>query len=70
MTIREISRSQAAIFSIFVVDYVPAWFPGANWKREGDYIRETVAEMIQVPFKLVRKAEVCCDLFFNLLGAR
>ncbi|KAJ6493612.1 cytochrome P450 [Mycena vitilis] len=52
--------SQSANFGTFLVDYipllkyVPAWFPGAQWKRDGLRWRNLGLEMWNRPFDMVK----------------
>ncbi|KAL1737323.1 cytochrome P450 [Schizophyllum commune] len=49
--------SQAGIFGSFFVDYlpwlqyVPAWFPGASWKRKAQWWRSKSQEMVTYPYE-------------------
>lgn len=46
------------ILSSFSVKYVPAWFPGAKFKREAAEWRKACRAMLEVPFAAVKKAIV------------
>ena len=35
--------------------YVPSWFPGAGFQRKARYYRETLQNMIDVPFNMVQR---------------
>ncbi|KAF4585146.1 lantipeptide [Pleurotus pulmonarius] len=36
--------------------YVPAWFPGAGWKRTAAYFKTCLEEMVVVPYNMVKIA--------------
>jgi hypothetical protein len=38
--------------------YVPAWFPGAGWKRTGELFKQTLSDMAEVPFRFVQEQMV------------
>ena len=35
--------------------YVPAWFPGAGWKRTAEMFRQTLTTMADVPYRFVQE---------------
>ncbi|KAF9647048.1 cytochrome P450 [Thelephora ganbajun] len=37
------------------LQYVPAWFPGAGWKRMGERFKQTLANMTDVPYRFVQE---------------
>ncbi|RXW22176.1 hypothetical protein EST38_g3685 [Candolleomyces aberdarensis] len=39
-----------------ILKYVPAWFPGASFKRKAREWRETIRETLEIPFAEVKKA--------------
>jgi len=41
--------------------YIPAWFPGAKFKREALRSRKLAQEVLDVPFEFVKK-EIVCNL--------
>ena len=38
-----------------VLKYVPAWFPGAGWKRTAERFRRTLTNMTDVPYRFVQE---------------
>ncbi|KAH7920190.1 cytochrome P450 [Leucogyrophana mollusca] len=46
-------ESAALLMSYPALKLIPAWFPGASFKREALLCRKYVAEMVEVPFKYV-----------------
>lgn len=38
-----------------ILRFVPEWFPGASWKRKAAKYRETLAQMLDVPYNLVKQ---------------
>ena len=40
---------------LFSVRYVPAWFPGAAWKRKIPQYRQNVQNMLNTPFDWVKQ---------------
>ncbi|KDQ23217.1 hypothetical protein PLEOSDRAFT_1049741 [Pleurotus ostreatus PC15] len=36
--------------------YIPAWFPGAGWKRTAAYFKTCLEEMVVVPYNMVKTA--------------
>ena len=43
------------------VKYVPAWMPGAAWKRQGKAYRENMSRMSDIPFQFVKSQIVKCS---------
>ena len=41
-----------------VLKYVPAWFPGAGWKRTAARFRQTLIDMTDVPYRFVQEQMV------------
>lgn len=38
-----------------ILKYVPSWVPGAGFQRKAAYYRQTLTDMINVPFNLAQK---------------
>lgn len=47
-----------------VLKRVPAWFPGAGWKRTGEIFKQTLNDMADVPFRFVKEQMVCRPSIF------
>ena len=45
---------------IHVVKYVPAWFPGAGFKRLAQKTKELTRKMVDQPFNTVKYQVVSC----------
>jgi hypothetical protein len=43
---------------LYVVKYVPAWFPGAGFQIQGKEWRKSVLEMVHAPFNFVKQSLV------------
>jgi hypothetical protein len=41
-----------------ILKHVPAWFPGAGWKRTADRFRQTLTNMTDVPYRFVKEQMV------------
>ncbi|THU98501.1 cytochrome P450 [Dendrothele bispora CBS 962.96] len=55
----ETTASNAFMVDVFPsLQYVPAWFPGAEWKRKATKYHKTLAEMLEVPFAWVKQQMV------------
>ncbi|KAI6039238.1 hypothetical protein EDC04DRAFT_1769890 [Pisolithus marmoratus] len=57
-----------------MVQYLPAWFPGAGFKRKAAQCREMVTEMSEVPFTMAKDEmsdfrSFCIAVFMILLFA-
>lgn len=44
----------AYVNSFPILKYVPAWFPGAEFKRQAAYVKALVSEMQKEPFQYVK----------------
>lgn len=49
-----------------IVQYVPAWFPGAKFKRIARVYHKSVMAMLNEPFDLVRRKLVCFSIYWLL----
>jgi hypothetical protein len=49
---------------LFLVRYLPKWFPGAGFKRYAEYVKQEVARCDEVPFVWAKKQIVCIIQFF------
>ena len=56
----------ASDLSSCTVRYVPAWFPGAEFKRYAKRVGAKMAEMEHVPFNWAKKQIVCLFPPFEL----
>lgn len=45
---------------MFIVKYIPEWFPGAGFKKAAREWSKTVQEVADVPFKHVKEEMVNC----------
>ena len=48
-----------------ILKHVPAWFPGAGWKRTGEIFKQTLHDMADVPFRFVQEQMVRCLSIFR-----
>lgn len=48
--------------------YVPAWFPGANFRRLGLQTQELIKKMINVPFDMVKRQVVRSSVPFSVFA--
>jgi hypothetical protein len=44
--------------------YIPEWFPGASWKRKGNWWRQITSLVVSNPWKQVREQMVSHIHFF------
>ncbi|KAF5372558.1 hypothetical protein D9758_005187 [Tetrapyrgos nigripes] len=52
----ETTASNAFMVDVFPsMQYIPAWFPGAEWKRKSIKYQKTLQEMLEVPFLWVKQ---------------
>ncbi|KAK7449253.1 hypothetical protein VKT23_013398 [Stygiomarasmius scandens] len=55
----ETTASNAFLVDVFPsLQYVPAWFPGAGWKRKALRYHKTLAEMLEAPYEWVKQQMV------------
>ena len=38
-----------------IMNYIPSWFPGANWKRKAAYVKELNIRVSQEPIEIVKE---------------
>ncbi|RDX44656.1 cytochrome P450 [Lentinus brumalis] len=52
----ETTKTNAFLVDVFpILQYVPAWFPGAGWKQKAKLYREYLEEMLLAPYELVKQ---------------
>lgn len=40
-----------SLYSLFPVDYLPQWFPGAGFKKEAAELRQVIDSLVESPWK-------------------
>lgn len=55
-------------FSVFTVKFVPAWFPGAGWKRLSLRVRSRLERLAAEPYHNIKQEVVSCSMDLYRLG--
>jgi hypothetical protein len=58
LTLNPIDLLRLMIVSFFVVRFVPSFFPGAGWKRQGLQWREKLQHLSEIPHQWVKSQMV------------